>query len=69
MAAVSESYVVRIYRRDRQSPECISGVVERSDRDESHGFRTVNELLRLLGLGRTSLPAGVASSGGQKKLG
>jgi hypothetical protein len=52
MATVSESYVVRIYRRDPRSPESLSGVVERSDREESHGFRSVDELLRLLDLGR-----------------
>jgi len=45
---------VRIYRRDREDPESVAGVVESAEPDRSCAFHSVTELLQLLALARAS---------------
>ena len=66
MTTAGESYVVRIYRRDPDSPGHVAGVVQRTDGDQNYAFHTVAELLQLLALERAS-PGGALSS--QRKRG
>ncbi len=44
----SESYVVRIYRRDQHNPQRVAGVVEYIDSQQSRAFRSMSELMQLL---------------------
>jgi hypothetical protein len=43
-----ESYVVRIYRRGREEPKELIGVVERAGDAAQHAFKTPDELLQIL---------------------
>ena len=39
-----DSYLVRIYRRDKKNPEGITGTVEKIGTEKSHGFKSLEEL-------------------------
>ena len=43
-----ESYIIRIYRRDKSKPLCIVGTVEEIDSGEKKGFTTFDELRKIL---------------------
>lgn len=43
-----ESYVVRIYRRDKENPENIAGMIEIVGIDEKKAFRNAEELCSIL---------------------
>jgi len=43
-----DSYIVRIYRRDREDTNRVSGVVEWSETREKRSFQGSDELLRIL---------------------
>ncbi len=43
-----ESYVIRIYRRNRNSPQNIVGLVELIDVDEKKSFASFDELRAIL---------------------
>ncbi len=45
-----KAYIVRIYRRDRESPETVAGVVEIVDEQLVRGFKSREELWRILAL-------------------
>jgi hypothetical protein len=45
---IPESYVVRIYRRDRKQPDSMEGVLIRADEGDAQPFHSGAELLRLL---------------------
>ena len=45
-----KTYIVRIYRRDRESPETVAGVVEIVDEQLVRGFKSREELWRILAL-------------------
>jgi hypothetical protein len=44
-----ESYVVRIYRRGKQKSKELVGVVERAGDATQRAFKTLDELLEILG--------------------
>ncbi len=52
MTTGSESYVVRIYRRDPRNPTHVTGLVECADPELNRMFHSVSELLELLALDR-----------------
>lgn len=39
-----ESYIVRVYRRNRKNPRVLAGVVEKVGREEKEGFENIDEL-------------------------
>jgi len=39
-----ESYIVRIYRRNRKNPRVLAGVVEKVGEDLKEGFENIDEL-------------------------
>lgn len=39
-----DSYLVRIYRRDENNPEAITGTVEKIGTEKSHRFKSLEEL-------------------------
>ena len=43
-----DSYIVRIYRRDREAPEMITGTVELSASRKVLSFRSSRELVEIL---------------------
>ena len=43
-----ESYIVRIYRRDRKKPHLVAGVVEEVGNTEKRGFENIDELKSIL---------------------
>lgn len=43
-----ESYIVRLYRRDVENPECLVGLVETVGENEARPFHTVSELVAIL---------------------
>ena len=43
-----ESYIVRLYRRDAESPENLVGMVETVGDDEKRPFHTASELVAIL---------------------
>lgn len=43
-----DSYIVRIYRRDCEVPERITGIVERIDNQKVLSFRSSEELVKIL---------------------
>ncbi|MBI5282050.1 MAG: hypothetical protein HY858_10240 [Candidatus Solibacter usitatus] len=47
-----ESYIVRIFRRNRQEPNQVAGTVERVESEETTSFHSPNDLLDLLHLTR-----------------
>ena len=59
---ISESYVVRIYRRDRNHPDRMEGILIAVEAQGSQAFHSGAELLRLLTLAggdqKVSRPAG-----------
>jgi len=59
-----ESYVVRIYRRDRNHPDQMDGIVISANAEGGQAFHSVAELLQLLtsaaGRDEVSRPAGQA---------
>lgn len=48
-----ESYIVRIFRRNKDKAETVAGIVERVDDEKREAFRTPAELLRILRLSRS----------------
>lgn len=56
-----ESYVIRIYRRDEQSPQNIIGLVEDVMIQETKPFKNFNELWEILRQGEKQ------KEGGRKK--
>ena len=44
----TESYVVRIYRRTRDDPHAVLGVLEAVDSEWQQPFSTIEQLLQLL---------------------
>ena len=45
-----ESYIVRIFRRNRQAPDQVAGTVERVESEETTSFHSPKDLLDLLRL-------------------
>lgn len=43
-----ESYIVRLYRRDVENPECLVGLVETVGENETRPFHTISELIAIL---------------------
>jgi len=43
-----DSYIIRIYRRNRDDPNRVTGVVEWSETREKRSFQGSDELLRIL---------------------
>ena len=43
-----DSYIVRIYRRDRETPERITGIVELIAHQQVLSFRSSRELVKIL---------------------
>ena len=43
-----ESYIVRIYRRDRKKPHLLAGVIEEVGNTEKRGFENIDELKSIL---------------------
>lgn len=43
-----ESYIVRLYRRDVENPDCLVGLVETVGENETRPFHTVSELVAIL---------------------
>ena len=43
-----DSYIIRIYRRDSDDTDRITGVVEWSETEERRSFQDSNDLLRIL---------------------
>jgi len=43
-----ENYIVRIYRRNSNDPDSITGVVEKPDRHESEPFSSIDNLISIL---------------------
>jgi hypothetical protein len=39
-----DSYLIRIYRRDKKNPEAIVGIIEEIDTGEKHSFKNLSEL-------------------------
>jgi hypothetical protein len=39
-----DSYLIRIYRRDKENPEAIVGIVEEIGTEEKHSFKNLSEL-------------------------
>ena len=52
---ISESYVVRIYRRDPDHPDRMDGILISANAEGGQAFHGSAELLRLLTLGRGEL--------------
>ncbi len=49
-----ESYIVRVYRRNSDSPEKINGIVEIVGRDVKRSFSTFDELRTIIDRGEAS---------------
>jgi hypothetical protein len=60
---IPESYVVRIYRRDRKRPDHVEGVLISADEGEAQPFHGGAELLRLLTARATNTDEGGANHG------
>lgn len=43
-----ETYIIRVYRRNRDDPRKIAGLVETVGKDEKKAFASQEELLRIL---------------------
>ncbi len=39
-----DSYLIRIYRRDKENPEDIVGIIEEIGTEEQHSFKNLSEL-------------------------
>lgn len=46
--ATSETYVVRIYRRDTLDPDQVHGLVERAGRRKTQPFDSLQELIEIM---------------------
>ena len=46
----AESYLVRIYRRDRREPRRVAGLVEIIEQERTETFKNAGELMRILGI-------------------
>jgi hypothetical protein len=51
LESASESYLVRIYRRDPRDPEGVAGLVEIIEQERTETFKNAGELMRLLRIG------------------
>ncbi len=49
--ATADSYIVRIYRREKSDPERMVGVVEDVQKGHVRSFNSTGELLMILGAG------------------
>jgi len=61
-----DSYLVRIYRRDKNNPGEITGTVEKIGTEKSHGFKSLAELGRIITGKRQDKGAGKKS--GPRKI-
>ena len=43
-----ESYLIRIYRREKDNPERIVGIIEEIDTKEKHSFKNMSELGKII---------------------
>jgi hypothetical protein len=59
---ILDSYIIRIYRRDKSNPRLIVGTVEEIDSGEKKGFTTFDELREIL------VPASVGRSARRRSL-
>lgn len=50
-----ESYLVRIYRRDRRDPQLVAGLVELIEQERTETFKNAGELLGILGIASRSI--------------
>lgn len=51
-----ENYLVRIYRRDKEDPDRIAGIVEFIEAEEKKAFATFDDLKAILGQEQTDKP-------------
>ena len=61
-----DSYLIRIYRRDENNPEGITGTVEKIGTEKSHGFKSLAELGGIITGKRQDKGAGKKT--GQRKI-
>jgi hypothetical protein len=54
MGSPSESYLVRIYRRDKREPLLVAGLVELIEQERTETFKNAEELLGILGIPGTA---------------
>jgi hypothetical protein len=45
-----DSYIIRIYRRDKNNPEVIVGIIEEINTGKTHPFRNLAELSAIITL-------------------
>jgi len=64
MTTGEEGYIVRIYRRDPENPERVTGTLECAGSQESRVFHSAAELLQLLELERRAAPTGAGAGAG-----
>ncbi len=57
-----DSYIVRIYRRDKRNPGKAAGQVEVIEREQIVSFTCVEELLKILDLKEKEAPGNVQQS-------
>ena len=43
-----ESYLIRIYRREKNNPESIVGIIEEIGTKEKHSFKNLSELSKII---------------------
>jgi len=43
-----ESYLIRIYRRSKDDPDYIVGIVEEINMEEKHSFKNLSELIEII---------------------
>jgi hypothetical protein len=63
---VVESYIVRIYRRNRRNRSAVAGVVEDVETQDRRAFRSVTQLFEILGNG--SLASGDNAAAGRRRV-
>ena len=50
LESASESYLIRIYRRDPRDPQLVAGLVELIEKERTETFKNAGELLGILGI-------------------
>jgi hypothetical protein len=45
-----DSYLIRIYRRDKDNPEGIVGIIEEIGAEKRYSFRNISELAKIITL-------------------
>ena len=50
LESASESYLIRIYRRDPGDPRLVAGLVELIEKERTETFKNAAELLAILGI-------------------